>query len=62
MGRMELLPLIPKAGLEPSRIIVRAWSDSRGGISEAEALVLHENIGAFTEAAESVLRGGENLL
>ena len=62
MGRMELLPLIPKAGLGPSRIIVRAWSGSRGGVSEAEALVLHEKNGAFTEAAESVLRGGKNLL
>ena len=62
MGRMELLPLIPKAGLEPNRIIVRAWSGSSGEVSEAEALVLHEKNGAFTEAAESVLRGGKSLL
>ena len=62
MGRMELLPLIPKAGSDPSRIIVRAWSGSRGGVSESKALILHKKNGAFTKAAESVLRGGKNLL
>ena len=62
VSKIELLPLVPKAGSVPNRVIVRAWSDSIGSVSEAEALVLHEENGAFTTEAESVLRGGKSLL
>ena len=62
MRRIELLSLLPKAGSDPNRIVVRAWSERKVIVSEAQSLVLHEENGAYTSRIESVLRGGKSLL
>ncbi len=62
MGKMEVLPLIPRVGSVPNRLIVRAWRGCRGEVSEAEGLVLHEENGVFTAKVDSILRGGKSLL
>ena len=57
-GGIEIVPLWPKAGQPAKRVIVRARLGSRAPLSLTAGLVLHETGGAFTAAAQEVLRGG----
>jgi len=58
VGRVRVLPLWPKAGRPAIRVIVTARRDARAPLELLPGLVLHENDGRFTEAAEDVLRRG----
>lgn len=60
-GEVVVFPLWPKAGTAAKRIIVRARKGLRTPLVMAGGLVLHENGGAYTPAAESVLRDGRGL-
>lgn len=60
-GGIAVFPLYPKRGEPATRIIVQAKKGSRAGLSLLPGLVLHEEDGCYTEAAEAVLRGGEAL-
>ncbi|MGC1711993.1 MAG: methyltransferase [Methyloceanibacter sp.] len=60
-GDITVFPLFPKLGDPATRIILQARKGSRGGVGLLQGLVLHEADGRYTEAAESVLRGGAAL-
>ena len=60
-GGIVVLPLWPKARRPAKRVLVRAAKGSRAGLVLAPGLVLHEEDGRFTEAAEAVLRGAAPL-
>ncbi len=60
-GEVTVFPLFPKRGEPASRILVQAKKGSKAGLSLPPGLVLHEDDGRYTEAAESILRGGEPL-
>lgn len=62
-GGVTIFPLWPTAGgAKPAkRVIVRAWKGSGAAASLQPGLVLHDGDGAFSAAAEAVLRGGQPL-
>jgi tRNA1(Val) A37 N6-methylase TrmN6 len=60
-GYMRVLPVHPAQGAAASRVLVRAVRGSRAGIEIRPGLVLHEAGGAWTEAADAVLRGRAGL-
>jgi hypothetical protein len=51
-----LLPLLPRAGVAPKRIILRGVKGAAPSFHELAAWPLHEADGRFTAATESVLR------
>jgi tRNA1(Val) A37 N6-methylase TrmN6 len=57
-GGIAILPLHPKRGRAANRIILRAQLGSREPLALLPGLVLHEENGAFTAAADSILRDG----
>lgn len=62
LGALALLPLVPKAGAAPKRVLIQGVRGA--AITPAQVLVplvLHGDDGRFTPAAEAVLRGGEAL-
>jgi tRNA1(Val) A37 N6-methylase TrmN6 len=60
-GSLVLFPLFPKAGEPAARIIIQGVKGSRGAPQLRQGLVLHDESGAFTQAAEDVLRRGASL-
>jgi tRNA1(Val) A37 N6-methylase TrmN6 len=60
-GDIAVLPLWPKAGQAARRVIVAARKGVTGPARLLPGLVLHEAGGAYTAAAEAVLRGGAGL-
>jgi tRNA1(Val) A37 N6-methylase TrmN6 len=57
-GDFRLFPLWPKARRSAKRILVQARKTSRAPLQLCSGLVLHEEDGTFTAAAEAVLRQG----
>lgn len=55
------LPLWPRAGGAPKRVIVQARKGSRAPFALLPGLVLHQENGAWTNESEAVLRRGEAL-
>lgn len=60
-GEIVVFPLWPAAGRDASRVLVRARKQVAAPARLAPGLVLHEEGGRFTAAAEAVLRGGAGL-
>ena len=60
-GGPAIFPLWPKAGREAKRVLVRARVGGKGPARLLPGLVLHEEDGRFTPAAEAVLRGTGSL-
>lgn len=60
-GQATIYPLWPKRHQSPKRIVLRARKSVPGGVTLLPGLVLHEEDGRFTEAAEAVLRHGRAL-
>ena len=60
-GDVTVFPLFARTGEPATRIIVQAEKGSRAGLSLLSGLVLHQQNGSYTDAAEAVLRGGEGL-
>jgi tRNA1(Val) A37 N6-methylase TrmN6 len=60
-GGIAILPIHPKAERAAKRIIVRAQLGSGEPMSLLPGLVLHEASGAFTAAADRILRDGAAL-
>jgi tRNA1(Val) A37 N6-methylase TrmN6 len=56
-----LFPLFPHEGDAPKRAIVQIVKDGTAPFREAAGMVLHERDGRNTNAAEAVLRQGEEL-
>ncbi len=57
-GDIRVLPLLPKAGEPARRVIVDAGKGRRTPDTLLAGLVLHEDDGSYTPAADAVLRGG----
>lgn len=59
-GEVTVFPIWPKQGRAAKRVIVRARKGIRTPMSLAAGLVMHEDDGAYTAAADEILRGGPN--
>jgi tRNA1(Val) A37 N6-methylase TrmN6 len=57
-GAMEIIPLWPKAGEEARRVIIRAIKDRKTSCRLHSGIILHDDNGHNTAAADNVLRGG----
>ena len=55
-GSLTLLPVAPRAGVPAKRVLLRGRKGGRGPARILPVLVLHEFDGAFTVAAEAILR------
>jgi tRNA1(Val) A37 N6-methylase TrmN6 len=60
-GGVAVLPIHPKPGRAAKRVILRAQLGSGEPLAILPGLVLHEESGAFTPAADSILRDGKAL-
>jgi tRNA1(Val) A37 N6-methylase TrmN6 len=60
-GGVVVFPLFPRRDEPAARILVQAKKGSRAGLSLWPGLVLHQDDGCYTDAAEAVLRGGQAL-
>ncbi|GAB2176462.1 tRNA1(Val) (adenine(37)-N6)-methyltransferase [Dongia sp. agr-C8] len=60
-GGIAILPIHPKQGRAAKRIILRAQLGSGEPLAILPDLILHEENGAFTAAADSILRDGKAL-
>lgn len=57
-GAVEIIPLYPRAGEEAKRVIIRAVKDRKTPARLHAGLILHEVDGAYTKAADAILRDG----
>ncbi len=57
-GAVEIFPLYPRSGEEARRVIVRAVKDRKTPSRIHAGIVLHEADGAYTPAADAILREG----
>lgn len=55
-GNTEIIPLWPKAGREAKRVIIRTCKHRKSPATIHPGLVLHQDNGAYSEAAENILR------
>jgi len=60
-GAVAVLPVCPRPGAPPIRVLVRAVKAGAGMPVHLPALVLNDQEGKPAPAAEAVLRGGESL-
>ncbi|RMF08475.1 MAG: methyltransferase domain-containing protein [Alphaproteobacteria bacterium] len=60
-GDILVYPLWPRQGQAAKLVIVTARKGSRGALTLHPGLVLHDATGAYSEAAEAILRGGAAL-
>lgn len=60
-GAFEIFPLWPKEGREAKRVILRAMKDRKTPTVMHAGLVLHDEEGQYTPAAEKVLREAQPL-
>jgi tRNA1(Val) A37 N6-methylase TrmN6 len=60
-GNASVLPVLPKAGAAPIRILVRAEKGGTAPPSQLAGLVLNDLDGRPTPAAEAILREGKTL-
>ena len=60
-GRVAVMPLIPKQGAAPKRILVQVTKGQDGPISENKGLNLHENGRNYTNVTEAILRHAQPL-
>lgn len=60
-GGIVVMPVCPRPGAEPIRVLVRAEKGAHGAPVQRPALVLNDEQGKPAAAAEAVLRGGESL-
>ena len=57
-GAVEIIALYPKAGKEAVRVIIRALKDRKTPAKLLPAIILHEENGDYTRAADAILRDG----
>ena len=60
-GSIRVLPLHAKAGGVARRLLIAATKDRRAPLQLLSGLILHEENGGFTAAAEAVLRKAKSL-
>jgi tRNA1(Val) A37 N6-methylase TrmN6 len=57
-GAVVVMPVLPRPGAEPIRILVRAVRGAAGGLTDLPGLALNDASGSPSAAAEAVLRAG----
>lgn len=57
-GAVEIIPLYPRIGADAKRVIIRAIKDRKTPAALRAGIILHEADGAYTKAADSILRDG----
>lgn len=60
-GAVAVLPVVPRPGAEAIRILVRAVKDGTGRLPDLPPLVLNDDVGRPSAAAEAVLRAASRL-
>jgi tRNA1(Val) A37 N6-methylase TrmN6 len=55
-GRIEIMPILPKADALPKRVILRTNKGGQPLTKQCRNFILHQADGRYTEAAEAVLR------
>ena len=55
-GRVEILPVLPKADIPVKRVIIRAYKGGAGLAVMCKPLILHKPDGGYSDAAEEILR------
>lgn len=61
MGNIKLMPLWPKSGTEPKRIIIQATMNSKTPFSLHTGFILHNDDNTRTDLMERIMRSGEML-
>ena len=61
-GDIKVFPLWPRTGVSAKRVIVTARKGARGPAEILGGLVLHDDDGGFTRAAQEVLNEGQALM
>lgn len=61
-GDIRILPVFPKIGVPARRVIIDAGKDRRSPDTLLPGLILHEESGAYTAAAENTLRHAHALV
>lgn len=56
-GAIEIIPLWPRAGQNAKRVIVRSVKDRKTPATLHAGIVLHQEDGSYTDAADAILRG-----
>ncbi len=57
-GAIEIMPLYPKIGQEAKRVIIRAIKDRKTSARLHAGIILHQENGGYTTAADAILRDG----
>ncbi len=60
-GALTVFPLFPREGAPAIRILIQGVKGSRAPLRLLNGMVLHNAAGAFTPAAQAILRDGERL-
>lgn len=55
-GKVEIFPVFSKEKTPATRVIIRAWKHKKAGSILHQGIVMHEKDGAYTDAAENILR------
>lgn len=61
-GATEIIPLFPKEGRAPKRVIIRTIKHRKSPSILHPGLILHNDDGSYTQEAENILRDGGALL
>ncbi len=60
-GTIEVLPIVPKTGAAPKRVVIRAAKGGKSSIRHCRPLVLHRPGGGYSDEAEVILRHAKAL-
>ena len=60
-GGVDIIPLWPKVGKDAKRVIIRAVKDSKAPARVHAGITLHKDDGEYTDQADQILRGQENI-
>jgi len=60
-GEIGVLPLLPKVGTVPKRMLFRARKNAASIVQNCYPLILHQDSGDYTEEADAILRLGEEI-
>jgi tRNA1(Val) A37 N6-methylase TrmN6 len=61
-GEVVVFPLWPRYGTPAKRVIIRARKGVRTPLALSAGLVMHQDDGSYTAAADDILRGGANVI
>lgn len=61
-GATDIIPLWPKTGVEAKRVIIRTWKNRKTPARLHPGIVLHNRDGAYTAAADEILRDAAGLI